>query len=54
MDDEPEMFDPRCSFCGRPYSIAKDLIAGPEGVYVCHGCVRELAALIDGDADSSS
>ena len=43
--NETERFDPRCSFCGVPNSIAKDLIAGPEPVYVCHSCVGELAAL---------
>ena len=30
----------RCSFCGRPQSEVKKLIAGPEGSYICDECVE--------------
>ena len=29
----------RCSFCGKPKDLAKRLIAGPDGVYICDECV---------------
>ena len=29
----------RCSFCGKPRELAKRLIAGPDGVYICDECV---------------
>lgn len=29
----------RCSFCGKPKELAKRLIAGPDGVYICDECV---------------
>lgn len=30
----------RCSFCGKPNSQVKRLIAGPDGVYICDECVE--------------
>ena len=30
--------DHRCSFCGKPKELAKKLIAGPDGVYICDEC----------------
>ena len=30
----------RCSFCGKPNSQVKKLIAGPDGVYICDECVE--------------
>ena len=29
----------RCSFCGKPKDLAKKLIAGPDGVYICDECI---------------
>ena len=29
-----------CSFCGKPKELAKRLIAGPNGVYICDECVE--------------
>ncbi len=31
--------DRRCSFCGKPKELAKKLIAGPDGVYICDECI---------------
>nr|HPJ57954.1 ClpX C4-type zinc finger protein [Kiritimatiellia bacterium] len=31
--------EPTCSFCGRPRSAVKTLIAGPDGLSICDECV---------------
>lgn len=31
--------EPQCSFCGRPRSAVKTLIAGPDGMSICDECV---------------
>jgi ATP-dependent Clp protease ATP-binding subunit ClpX len=31
---------PRCSFCGRSEQMVRRLIAGPDGVSICDGCVQ--------------
>ena len=39
-----------CSFCGKPKELAKKLIAGPNGVYICDECIeicREVLASED-------
>jgi len=36
-----------CSFCLKPYTEVRRLVAGP-GVYICDGCVALCAQLIDG------
>ncbi len=33
----------RCSFCGRPRSMAEEFIAGPDGIYVCDDCIASCA-----------
>ncbi|HBF86267.1 MAG TPA: ATP-dependent Clp protease ATP-binding subunit ClpX, partial [Clostridiales bacterium] len=35
--DNDELF---CSFCGKPKDLAKRLIAGPNGVYICDECIE--------------
>ncbi|NLG35493.1 MAG: AAA domain-containing protein, partial [Lentisphaerae bacterium] len=35
----PPSRDPHCSFCGRPRSEVKTLIAGPDGLNICDECV---------------
>ena len=35
--DNEELF---CSFCGKPKDLAKRLIAGPNGVYICDECIE--------------
>lgn len=29
----------RCSFCGKPHSQVKKLVAGPHGVAICDECI---------------
>ena len=38
MTKYDENFEIKCSFCGRPQSQVKRLVAGPE-VYICNECV---------------
>ncbi|MDO4966258.1 MAG: ATP-dependent Clp protease ATP-binding subunit ClpX [Lachnospiraceae bacterium] len=37
----------RCSFCGKPQSDVRKLIAGPEGSYICDECVEICMDIID-------
>ncbi len=37
-----------CSFCGKPQSIVKRLIAGPD-VYICNECIEMCSVLIEED-----
>ena len=30
----------RCSFCGKPESQVRKIIAGPNGVYICDECIE--------------
>ncbi len=30
----------KCSFCGKPQSQTRHLIAGPEGVFICENCIE--------------
>ncbi len=46
MDDIKE---PRCSFCGKKYSEAGKLIAGPNEVYICEDCIKRAYQLIKSD-----
>lgn len=36
-----------CSFCGKPKSMVKQLVAGPDGVFICDECVALCADIID-------
>ena len=43
----------RCSFCGKPQSQVRKLIAGPNGVFICDECVDICAEIIEEEyADS--
>ena len=37
----------RCSFCGRPQSEVRKMIAGPQGAYICDECVETCMEIID-------
>ncbi len=37
----------RCSFCGKPQSQVRKLIAGPNGAYICDECVDICTEIID-------
>ena len=30
----------RCSFCGKPQSAVKKIIAGPAGIFICNECIK--------------
>ena len=44
----------RCSFCGKPQSDVRKLIAGPEGSYICDECVEICMDIIDEEFDQDS
>lgn len=44
MNDKND--EPRCSFCGRPQSEVKKLIAGP-GVYICDECITVAQHILE-------
>jgi hypothetical protein len=37
----------RCSFCGKSQAQVQRLIAGPNGVYICDGCVDLCRGIIE-------
>lgn len=37
----------RCSFCNKPQSQARKLIAGPNGVYICDECIEACTEIIE-------
>ncbi|MDT7943666.1 MAG: ATP-dependent Clp protease ATP-binding subunit ClpX [Dehalococcoidia bacterium] len=39
----------RCSFCGKGQGEVQRLIAGPQGVYICNGCVQVCYEVIQED-----
>ena len=38
---------PKCSFCGKTGDQVKRLIAGPDGTYICDGCVEICAGIVE-------
>ena len=38
---------PVCSFCGQPEQRVRRLISGPNGVYICDGCVNLCKQILD-------
>ena len=44
----------RCSFCSRPEHEVQRLISGPEGVYICNGCVDLCGEMLQGDSGRGS
>ena len=38
-----------CSFCGKPASPKRKLIAGPDGIYICDQCVAVCQSIINDD-----
>src|SRR5574344_1075688 len=41
----------RCSFCGKPQSQVRKLIAGPNGAYICDECVDICSEIIEEEYD---
>ena len=42
-------FEAKCSFCGKPQSQVKHLIAGPDGVFICENCIEICNDVISQD-----
>ncbi len=42
-----DMRDVRCSFCNKPESQVRKMIAGPNGIYICDECVEICADILD-------
>lgn len=38
--------EPRCSFCDKPQSQVRQLVTGPNGVYICDECIELCANMI--------
>ncbi|MDY3617718.1 ATP-dependent protease ATP-binding subunit ClpX [Agathobaculum sp.] len=49
FDDEKTL---KCSFCGKPQSRVRKLIAGP-GVYICDECIGVCTSILDDELDFS-
>ena len=43
-----------CSFCGKPKELAKRLIAGPNGVYICDECIDICKDVLRQDEEKES
>lgn len=39
----------KCSFCGKTDDQVDKLVAGPNGVYICDGCIRLCGEILDND-----
>src|SRR3990170_3501433 len=44
----------RCSFCNRNEQEVQRLISGPEGVFICNGCVDLCGEMLQGDSGRGS
>ncbi len=47
-------FEAKCSFCGKPQSQVRHLIAGPDGVFICENCVGICNDVISQDSEKES
>lgn len=36
-----------CSFCGKPADEERQVVAGPQGIYICNGCVAVCETLLE-------
>ena len=39
----------KCSFCGKTDDQVNRLVAGPNGVYICDGCIKLCTEILDND-----
>lgn len=53
INNETKTNEYTCSFCGKPNSQVKKLIAGPDGIYICDECV-EICEKVIKDSEKSS
>ncbi|MCI9546477.1 MAG: ATP-dependent Clp protease ATP-binding subunit ClpX [Lachnospiraceae bacterium] len=47
MADKTRDAKVRCSFCNKPEEQVRKLIAGPDGAYICDGCVSICSEIIE-------
>ncbi|MBR5913755.1 MAG: ATP-dependent Clp protease ATP-binding subunit ClpX [Selenomonadaceae bacterium] len=45
LGSHPKVY--KCSFCGKPDSQVERLVAGPDGVYICDGCIKLCTEILD-------
>ena len=43
-----------CSFCGKPKELAKKLVAGPNGVYICDECIDICKEVLREDEEKTT
>jgi len=43
-----------CSFCGKPKSMTKKLIAGPNGIYICDVCIDICKEIVKQESSKNS
>ncbi len=53
MESEQTSKAYRCSFCGRENAVVGRLIAGPNGVFICSGCVDQCNEIIAKERSSA-
>jgi hypothetical protein len=41
---------PRCSFCKRQQTAKRQVVAGPNNVFICKECVDRYKAILTGEA----
>lgn len=44
----------KCSFCGKTDEQVNKLVAGPNGVYICDGCIKLCTEILDNDEQESA
>jgi len=44
----------RCSFCRRPESQVKRMVAGPQGVYICEHCLEVASAILRAEREGQA
>ena len=49
MRDKRSNQEVRCSFCGKSEDQVQELIAGPNGLYICDECVERIAEMMEID-----
>ncbi len=42
----------KCSFCNRPESLVKQMIAGPNNLFICDACVKSCYDMLKGSQES--
>ena len=44
----------KCSFCGKTDDQVNRLVAGPNGVYICDGCIKLCTEILDNDEQENA